>query len=100
MAAMAQAFGVNANLLRRWVQDADELTGRLRPAALAAPASGSPGAAGAAFVPMQLPARASPDIRIELHHGTTSLSVTWPTCAAVECAACGRRLEFVFFRPA
>lgn len=41
--------------------------------------------APAAFVPMQLPAKAvAPDIRIELRRGATSIAVTWPVDAAGE----------------
>jgi transposase len=92
MAAVAMANGVNANLLRRWVREAELGRGAARPDALVA--SGSPSSAVTpSFVPVQLPAKsASPDIRIELRRGATSIAVTWPTDAAAECAAWMREL--------
>ena len=34
----------------------------------------------------------APDIRIELRRGATSISLTWPVCAAEHCAAWMRDL--------
>ena len=92
MAAVAMAHGLNANLLRRWVHAAET------PPAIglqnALPTPQLPAAqAPAAFVPMQLPARAAAaDIRIELRRAATSVTVTWPIDAAGECAAWMREL--------
>ena len=47
------------------------------------------------FVPVTLPAPScapAPDIRIELRRGATSISLTWPVCAAEHCAAWMREL--------
>ena len=92
MAAVAMANGVNANLLRRWVREAELRPGgdrRDAPVAAIAP----PNAATPAFVSMQLPARSvAPDIRIELRRGATSVTVTWPADVAAECAAWMREL--------
>ena len=92
MAAVAMANGVNANLLRRWVRAAEMRAGAEVAHALAAPdrrVAETP----AAFIPMQLPAKAAAaDIRIELRRGATSISVAWPTDAAPECAAWMREL--------
>ena len=91
MAAVAQSRGVNANLLRRWVQAVE----------LVASASGTktlqasrPPTSVASFVPVALPAEAvaQHDIRIELRRGSTAVSVTWPTQAATQCAAWMREL--------
>jgi transposase len=92
MAAVAMANGVNANLLRRWVREAELRCGSGQPdarlATIAPQNSVTP-----AFVPMPLPAESvSPDIRIELRRGTTSITVTWPADAAAECAAWMREL--------
>jgi transposase len=93
MAAVAMANGVNANLLRRWVREAE-----MRPGADLAPPRVAPetrvkATPLAAFVPMELPAQgAASDIRIELRRGATSIAVTWPTGAAAECAAWMREL--------
>jgi transposase len=92
MAAVAMANGVNANLLRRWVREAELRCGGDRPDAPVATIA-EPGATTPAFVPMQLPARSvAPDIRIELRRGATSVTVTWPAGAAAECAAWMREL--------
>jgi transposase len=85
-AAVAMANGVNANLLRRWVNEAEQrglsLPARSAPSPALPPPS--PG-----FVPLQLPApkpQPQPDIRIELQRSGVSVSVTWPVSAAAECA--------------
>lgn len=93
MAAVAMAHGVNANLLRRWVIDAEQRAstqgGWLQPVASGAvPANAAP-----AFVPLQLASSAAlADIRIELRCGATTINVTWPGSAAPECAAWMREL--------
>ena len=87
MAAVAMAHGINANLLRRWVQAAQTSP----PAAAKAPAL--PASAAPSFLPMQLPSNsAAPGIRIELRRGATSIAVTWPAESAAECAAWMREL--------
>jgi transposase len=92
MAAVAMANGVNANLLRRWVREAELRCGGHRPDAPVATIA-PPSAATPAFVPMQLPARSvAPDIRIELRRGATSITVTWPADCAAECATWMREL--------
>ena len=86
-AAVAMAHGVNANLARRWVLEAQQRGG----VALAGAASS---AVPAAFVPVQLPpAETAPtDIRIELRRGPIAISVSWPSTAASQCAAWMREL--------
>lgn len=86
-AAVAMAHGVNANLARRWVLDAERRGG----GALARAVSG---AVATAFVPVQLPpSQAAPtDIRIELRRGPIAISVSWPCAAASQCAAWMREL--------
>jgi transposase len=87
-AAVAMANGVNANLARRWVVDAERRSGgTLARAANSVVPSG--------FMPVQLPpaeAAAPVDIRIEVRRGPTALSVSWPCAAASECAAWMREL--------
>ena len=86
-AAVAMANGVNANLARRWVLDAERRSGGalVRAANSVVPTG---------FMPVQLPpAEAAPvDIRIELRRGQTAVSVSWPCAAASECAAWMREL--------
>ena len=87
IAAVAMANGVNSNLARRWVLEAERRVG----GALATTASS---AVPIAFVPVQLPpAEAAPaDIRIELRCGPIVISVNWPCAAASACAAWMREL--------
>ena len=95
MAAVAMAQGVNANLLRRWVRDAEMKSGTTVVSATTAEASKTQ-EAKTVFVPVSLPAPVppaqAPDIRIELRRGPIAVTVTWPACAASECAAWMREL--------
>lgn len=80
VAAVAMANGINANLLRRWVQDAAS------PAAL----TPVPDAGPAGFIALPMPAAPmlpTEPIRIELQRGPTTIAVTWPANAADACAA-------------
>ena len=92
MAAVAMAHGINANLLRRWVQETEmkPATGVVRTTSV--PVTNAP-PSKTLFVPVALPTPTPPaDIRIELQRGTTAVTVTWPANAAVECAAWMREL--------
>ena len=86
-AAVALAHGINANLARRWVLEAERRGG----GALVGAANS---AVPTTFVPVQLPpAQAAPaDIRVELRRGPIAISVSWPCTAALECAAWMREL--------
>ena len=86
IAAMALANGINANLLRRWVVDAEQ--SQSRPPSVAPIADAAP-----SFIPVAMSeAMCPPAIRIELCRGATSINVTWPATAAAECAAWMREL--------
>ena len=95
VSAIALVRGVNANLLRYWLRNAE-----MKPAArIAAVPAATPTSVTTpskpSFAPMILPAPtpAPPqDIRIELRRNATTVTVTWPTSAASECAACIREL--------
>ena len=84
VAAVAQAHGLNANLVHKWRGQ-----GRRRTAAQDATLDGDKVAG--AFVALQLPAPSTPqparDIRIELRRGATTITIAWPDQAARECAA-------------
>lgn len=88
MAAVAMAHGINANLLRRWVQE------RAHPPADAVAVSDKP----VGFIELTMPAPPAPPapscepIRIEVRRGSTIIAVTWPTGAADACAAWMREL--------
>ena len=91
MAAVAMSLGINANLLRRWVRDAEIQPRRPEPIDVpkALPdATSSPAVSG--FVPVQLPAPAeapapASDIRVEVRRGAVHVVVTWPAALASEC---------------
>ena len=95
MAAVAMARGINANLLRRWVREAE-----MKPQSGAVSKTSVDEAPvperRTVFVPVSLPAPTAssqrPDIRIELQRGATAVTVTWPASAASECAAWMREL--------
>lgn len=83
VAAVAQAHGLNANLVHKWRR-----LDRRRPPGIEAPPGDEKDAA--AFVPLQLPAPVAAevkDIRIELRRGATTVNIAWPGQAAGECAA-------------
>jgi transposase len=85
MASVALARGINANLLRRWVREAELPPAKaLVKAALAVPT----------FVPVQLPEPVAPagEIRIDVRRGATTITVAWPMAAAAECAGWMREL--------
>jgi transposase len=84
---VAMANGINANLVRRWVKDAEggEVEGIVAAKSVKPPAT--------RFVPLPLPSPAPvSDVRIELQRGATKVIVTWPATAASECAAWMREL--------
>jgi transposase len=84
VAAVAQAHGLNANLVHKWRRQG-------RPFTSASNAPPVDNKVAGAFVALQLPApptqQASPDIRIELRRGATTITIAWPAQTAVECAA-------------
>jgi transposase len=78
IAATALAHGINANLLRRWIQeDAAKV--------MVAPSEEEFVAVPLLTAPANADAPAA-EIRIELRRGPTTVTVTWPAHAAAECA--------------
>ena len=82
IAATALARSINANLLRRWVLEAE------RTEAGSLVATKPVTAPNESFVPLPMPAQPADDtpIRIEVRRGTMTLSVQWPRSALHECA--------------
>lgn len=80
VAAVAQAHGLNANLVHRWRR-------------LAQRSAGTP---STQFIALPLTAAPAPqpqtDIRIELRRGALLANITWPTSAAQDCGAWLREL--------
>lgn len=87
IAAVALAHSLNANMLRKWVIDAEHAQPAKPKALPVQPAQEVPMPAPT-FVPLALPApTVDGDIRIELQRGGTTVSIAWPAGAARECAA-------------
>lgn len=97
-ASVAMANGINANLVRRWVKEAEVGVQVELGTAAREPRTANPAATPMPtpkFLPLPIPTPASPvaaDIRIELQRGATTVTVTWPASAASECAAWMREL--------
>lgn len=87
IAAIALSRSLNANLLRRWVVEAERAgegtRGNPQPKAMP-PAR----VEAQRFIPVVIekPAHADPRIRIEVRRGATAVIVEWPPSAARECA--------------
>lgn len=96
IAAVALSNGLNANLVRRWVANAERgVTPVLNPVQVDVAVGSARTTTAPAFVPLQLPAPASErnaDIQIELCRAGTTIKVRWPANAASECAAWLREL--------
>ena len=91
IAAAALSRGLNANLLRRWVVEAE------RAGAIALPARSTPSSDALegtrSFVPIALASSATESvIRIEVRRGSSTVKVQWPVTAARECALLVREL--------
>ena len=87
MAAVALSHGLNANLLRRWVVEAEQ-AGSMRVSPRSAPVEN-----GSRFVPVPLASvPGEPMIWIELRSRSGAVIVQWPVSAASECAALLREL--------
>lgn len=89
IAAAAMARSINANLLRRWVVEAEraEPMGSTVSTVLSAPPAES-------FVALSVPARSSESapIQVEVRRGPLTVSVQWPSSALHECAMWLREL--------
>ena len=86
MAAVAMSRSLNANLLRRWVVEAERAAAAPRgnppPKALPSPTDAQ------RFIPVAIerPTHSDARIRVEIRRGSTVVSVEWPPSAARECA--------------
>lgn len=85
IAAVALSRSLNANLLRRWVVEAERATevprGSPHPEALPPPIEAS------RFLPVAVERSVHADlrIRVEIRRGTMLVNVEWPPSAAREC---------------
>ncbi|WP_249221436.1 transposase [Cupriavidus sp. KK10] len=85
IAAIALHHKLNANLLRRWV---DQAEGNV-PALIVGSEVAVQRAAMPAFVPVPLESRnvRSTEIRVEVRRADQSITVSWPTSEAAQCVA-------------
>jgi transposase len=92
IAAVALAHGLNANLVRRWINGRN-LASVVWEAPLGATAPAAPSSAAkpvqSSFLAVQLAEQSAhcPDIRLELHRAGATVSVSWPAHAAAACGA-------------
>ncbi|WP_429287717.1 IS66-like element accessory protein TnpA [Paraburkholderia sp. GAS206C] len=84
VAAVALEHRLNANLLRRWI---DQAEGRLPRRPLGRPPATPPSLPAFVPVPLGTPDTHSSEIRIEVRRGGQSITVSWPTSEAAQCAA-------------
>jgi transposase len=82
IAAAAMARSINANLLRRWITEAEgeaDATGERTQRAAPSPTD--------AFIALPAPIRSqpSPPIQIEVRRGSLTVTMQWPTSALHEC---------------
>ena len=95
LSAVSLANGLNPNMVRKWVADADGVTAGRAVASTVVPAPVSSGAHAqtptSAFVPVAL-ATPEPLIVIEVQRPGTCVKVTWSAQAAAHCAAWMREL--------
>lgn len=88
IAAVAMQHSINANLLRRWVIEAE----RAESAAVGAPKALPPPAESFVAVPMRPVPTREAAIRVEVRRGSLSVSVQWPSSAMHECVIWLREL--------
>lgn len=102
VAAVARAYDLHPNLLRRWLTEHEQCSQKASTRAQGEPTlPASAPESQNAFVPVGIPRPSSAsvaevaecrDIRIELHHRGMTANVTWPIAAAEQCAAWLHRL--------
>jgi transposase len=82
-AAEALQRSMNANILRRWVVEAERAEGM--PRALPAPRAPAPKEAFVALPTLPIASDTMP-ITVEVRRGSMTVSIRWPRSAAHECA--------------
>lgn len=85
-AAAALERSINANVLRRWIVEAEHARGAAASARALPPPPGP--AAKGSFVALPMPPKAADTtpITVEVRRGTMTVSVQWPSSAVRECA--------------
>lgn len=88
IAAVAMQHSINANLLRRWVIEAE----RADAAAQGAPKALPPPSESFVAVPIRPAPTREAAIRVEVRRGSLAVSVQWPSSAMHECVIWLREL--------
>ena len=94
IAAVALSNRLNANLLRRWVVEAQRAQAT-SPTLLAAGVEGLTAIDTQSFVPVSVqrtPSLSGQEITIEVRRGATLVKLVWPLSAAADCATWLREL--------
>jgi transposase-like protein len=92
IAAIAGQHDMNANVLHRWLKEHQQSGRHQRIVPNSAAQSLLTSPSVPAFIAVKLPATATPEpespdlIKIELHKGTVSMILSWPTSAAADLA--------------
>ena len=84
VSGVALAHGINANIVHRWLHE-DERAALLLRAQSFVPVTLEQ--ASAALPAVKGGSSATPDIRIEVHKGSSTITVNWPLEGAASCAA-------------
>ena len=89
IAAVSLSYGLNANMVRRWLVEPRSVAGLVAEPGAIATAVSVPLDAQHKFVPLRLADSSTPqrDIHIELRRGQTTVVVNWPVQQAAACAA-------------
>ena len=84
VAGVALAHGINANIVHRWLHE-DARAALLLRAQSFVPVTLEQ--ASAALPAVEGGSSATPDIRVEVHKGSSTITVNWPLEGAASCAA-------------
>lgn len=86
LSGIARANGVNANLVRKWMDQRGVARSTRR--AVSAEVVSAPNTPAPAFLPVGVEPSppSAPNIQIEIHRGATALTIRWPVEAAQACA--------------
>ena len=89
IAAVSLSYGLNANMVRRWLVEPRSEVGLAAGPGAVAGAAHTPLDVQRKFVPLRLADCSTPtrDIHIELRRGPTTVVVSWPLQEAAACAA-------------
>jgi transposase len=79
IAAVALEHGINANLVHRWLRQAECAVNEAEVVPAHTELAGG-------FMPLSLPQSMPGDIRVEVRRGGSVITVSWPVQAASECA--------------